>query len=119
MYGHFYPEYAAQFMKNQHDLADNYPYMFSAEGKMNMWGRSIPYRFGAVVPLALLGYEKAPDINYGWMRRIASATLLQFFAEPRFSGRQCADAGILRHLRTGCADFTVAEAVYTGAERRS
>ena len=84
MYGHFYPEYAAQFMKNQHDLADNYPYMFSAEGKMNMWGRSIPYRFGAVVPLALLGYEKAPDINYGWMRRIASATLLQFLQNPDF-----------------------------------
>lgn len=104
MYGHFYPEYAAQFMKNQHDLADNYPYMFSAEGKMNMWGRSIPYRFGAVVPLALLGYEKAPDINYGWMRRIASATLLQF-CKPRFPGRQCADAGILRHLRTGRTDL--------------
>ena len=50
MYGHFYPEYAAQFMKNQLDLADNYPYMFNADGRMNMWGRSIPYRFGAVVP---------------------------------------------------------------------
>ena len=50
-------------MKNQHDLIDNYPYMFNAEGKMNMWGRSIPYRFGAVVPLALLGYQKDADIN--------------------------------------------------------
>ena len=78
MYGHFYPEYAAQFMKNQHDLIDNYPYMFNAEGKMNMWGRSIPYRFGAVVPLALLGYQQDNSINFGWMRRIASSTLLQF-----------------------------------------
>lgn len=82
MYGHFYPEYAAQFMKNQADLIDNYPYMFNAEGKMNMWGRSIPYRFGAVVPLALLGYQTEKDINFGWMRRIASSTLLQFIQNP-------------------------------------
>lgn len=82
MYGHFYPEYAAQFMKNQADLIDNYPYMFNAEGHMNMWGRSIPYRFGAVVPLALLGYQQDADINYGWMRRIASSTLLQFLQNP-------------------------------------
>lgn len=82
MYGHFYPEYAAQFMKNQADLIDNYPYMFNAEGKMNMWGRSIPYRFGAVVPLALLGYQTDKDFNFGWMRRIASSTLLQFIQNP-------------------------------------
>lgn len=82
IYGHFYPEYAAQFMKNQADLIDNYPYMFNAEGKMNMWGRSIPYRFGAVVPLALLGYQTEKDINFGWMRRIASSTLLQFIQNP-------------------------------------
>lgn len=84
MYGHFYPEYAAQFMKNQLDLVDNYPYMFNAEGRMNMWGRSIPYRFGAVIPLALLGYQTDADINYGWMRRIASSTLLQFVQNPNF-----------------------------------
>ena len=84
MYGHFYPEYAAQFMKNQLDLVNNYPYMFSAEGRMNMWGRSIPYRYGSVIPLALLGYQKEADINFGWMRRIASSTLLQFLQHPRF-----------------------------------
>ena len=84
MYGHFYPEYAAQFMKNQLDLVDNYPYMFNAEGHMNMWGRSIPYRFGSVIPLALLGYQTDADINFGWMRRIASSTLLQFVQNPNF-----------------------------------
>lgn len=83
-YGHFYPEYAKQFMKNQRDMADNYPYMFSADGKMNMWGRSITYRFGAIVPLALLGYQHDANINYGWMRRIASSTLLQFLQNPNF-----------------------------------
>lgn len=83
-YGKFYPEYAEQFKKNQRDLVDNYPYMFSRDGKMNMWGRSIPYRFGAVIPLALLGYENNPEVNYGWMRRIASSTLLQFLQNPDF-----------------------------------
>ena len=84
MYGHFYPEYAEQFMKNQLDLVDNYPYMFSADGRMNMWGRSIPYRYGSVIPLALLGYHADKDINFGWMRRIASSTLLQFLQHPNF-----------------------------------
>lgn len=83
-YGHFYPEYAQQFMKNQRDMADNYPYMFAADGHMNMWGRSLPYRFGAVVPLALLGMQNDPSINYGWMRYIASSTLLQFIQHPDF-----------------------------------
>ncbi len=83
-YGHFYPDYAKQFMKNQREMADNYPYMFSADGKMNMWGRSITYRFGAIVPLALLGYQHDANINYGWMRRIASSTLLQFLQNPDF-----------------------------------
>ena len=83
-YGYMYPEYAKQFIKNQSEMIDNYPYMFSKEGKMNMWGRSIPYRFAAVVPLALLGYDKDADINFGWMRRISSATLLQFLQNPDF-----------------------------------
>lgn len=83
-YGHFYPQYAEQFMKNQHDMIDNYPYMFSESGKMNMWGRSIPYRFATVIPLALLGFNPDSSINYGWMRRIASSTLLQFLQNPDF-----------------------------------
>ncbi len=83
-YGHFNPEWATQFMKNQHDLVDNYPYMFSKEGKMNMWGRSMPYRFGATVALGLLGMQDDPNINFGWMRRIASSTLLQYLQNPNF-----------------------------------
>lgn len=72
-----YPQYAAQFLKNQHDMVDNYPYMFSGDGKMNMWGRSICYRFAATAPLSLYEYGESDDVNYGWMRRIASSTLLQ------------------------------------------
>ena len=81
----FYPEYADRFMRNLRDMADNYPYMFSRDGKMNMWGRSIPYRFAAVMPLALLScFDDPAPINLGWMRRIASSTLLQFLQNPAF-----------------------------------
>lgn len=79
-----YPQYAGQFLKNQHDMVANYPYMFSREGKMNMWGRSICYRFAATAPLALLEYDGSSDVNYGWMRQIASSTLLQFLESPEF-----------------------------------
>ncbi len=84
LYGkQYYPEYAEQFISNLTDMVDNYPYMFDQQGKMNMWGRSIPYRFGAVIPLALTGFLDTP-VNYGWMRRIASSTMLQFVQNPAF-----------------------------------
>jgi hypothetical protein len=79
-----YPEYAAKFRENFKPLKDNYPYMFGRDGKMIMWGRSISYRYGAAVPFALMGFENDPKTNYGWMRRIASSTLLQFLQHPDF-----------------------------------
>lgn len=79
-----YPELAQQFLANQHDMIKNYPYMFSRDGKMNMWGRSICYRFAATAPLSLFEYDKSGDVNYGWIRKIASSTLLQFLESPQF-----------------------------------
>lgn len=79
-----FPQLARQFMANQHDMVANYPYMFSKEGKINMWGRSICYRFAATAPLSLLEYDRSGEVNYGWMRRIASSTLLQFLECPDF-----------------------------------
>lgn len=79
-----YPEIARQFLENQRDMVDNYLYMFSRDGRMNMWGRSIPYRFAAVTPLPLLEYGGHEGVNYGWIRRIASSTLLQFLKNPDF-----------------------------------
>jgi len=80
----YYPERAKKFMTNFSDLKDNYPYLFSRDGKMIMWGRSISYRYAAVTPFPLMGFENDPKTNYGWMRRIASGTLLQFFQHPDF-----------------------------------
>lgn len=78
------PHYAAQFLRNQHDMVANYPYMFSRDGKMNMWGRSICYRFAATAPLSLYEYDESGEVNYGWIRRIASSTLMQFLERPEF-----------------------------------
>ena len=51
---------------------------------MIMWGRSISYRTGAVIPFPLMGFEGDASTNYGWMRRIASGVIKQFFTHPDF-----------------------------------
>ncbi|MGC4102608.1 DUF2264 domain-containing protein [Ferruginibacter sp.] len=80
----YYPEYAAKFMQNFSEVKNNYPYLFGRDGKMIMWGRSMSYRMGSVIPFALTGLEKNAGTNYGWMRRIASGVLLQFIQHPDF-----------------------------------
>ncbi|MGI6219617.1 MAG: DUF2264 domain-containing protein [Bacteroidaceae bacterium] len=78
----FNPQYGEEFEANFRDLVNTYPYMWSRDGLMNMYGRSICYRTAAVVPFPLMGWLDDPSINYGWMRRISSATLLQFLTNP-------------------------------------
>jgi len=81
----YYPEFAAKFEKNFKDVKNNYPYMFSRNGEMIMWGRSISYRIGATIPFPLMGFEAdSKDVNFGWMRRIASGVLQQFLQNPDF-----------------------------------
>ncbi len=80
----YYPAEAAEFMKNLSDITIQYPYMFGRDGKMQMWGRSITYRMGAAIPLALTGLLHSDDIDYGWMRRICSGAILQFLQNPDF-----------------------------------
>jgi len=80
----YYPEYADKFENNFKDLKNNYPYLFSQNGEMIMWGRSISYRIGAIVPFPLMGFEDDKTTNYGWMRRIASGVIKQFFTHPDF-----------------------------------
>lgn len=78
----FNPEAGHRFVDNFRDLIPNYPYMFAEDGRMNMYGRSITYRIATIVPFPLMGWLNDPSINYGWMRRIASSTLLQFLQNP-------------------------------------
>jgi hypothetical protein len=75
----YYPELAAKFRRNFSDMYTSYPYLFGRDGKMIMWGRSNMYRFASSAPLPF-----GRDINYGWMRRIASGDLLQFLQNPQF-----------------------------------
>lgn len=78
----FNPEAGSRFVSNFRDLVPNYPLMFAEDGKMNMYGRSITYRIASAVPFPLMGWLNDSSINYGWMRRIASSTLLQFLENP-------------------------------------
>lgn len=80
----YYPEYASKLASYFDDLQDNYPHMFSRNGEMIMWGRSIAYRMGAAAPFPMMGFKNDPKINYGWMRRIASGSILQFMKHPDF-----------------------------------
>lgn len=82
-YGNKYePNIAGQFHANLESLSHNYPLMFGQNGEMIMWGRSITYRMASAVPFPMMGFLNDPKINYGWMRRIASGTMLQFLQNP-------------------------------------
>ncbi len=112
----FNPEAGRQFVSNFSDLVPNYPYMFAEDGKMNMYGRSITYRIAAAVPFPLMGWLNDPSINYGWMRRIASSTLLQFLENPALM-----ETGYPRWDSTEFLSlpyrFIVAVAAFTGWEK--
>lgn len=80
----YYPAESALIMERLKDITVQYPFMFGRDGKMQMWGRSITYRMGAAIPLALTGLLHDDAIDYGWMRRIASGAILQFLQHPDF-----------------------------------
>ncbi|WP_158655267.1 DUF2264 domain-containing protein [Flavivirga eckloniae] len=82
----YYPEIAKKFKENFLPMAENYPYMFSEDGKMIMWGRSITYRLASVSPFPLLGFyeDDLLDANWGALRRTSSGVLLQFLQHPEF-----------------------------------
>ncbi len=80
----YYPEIAEKLIHNFQDLNYNYPNMFSKDGKMLMYGRSISYRFGSVSPFPFMGKYGGDDVNLGWLRKISSSTILQFLQHPEF-----------------------------------
>jgi hypothetical protein len=80
----YYPEIAERFIENFNDLGNNYPYLFSRDGEMIMWGRSISYRMASVAPFPFMGLGSKKEVNYGWFRRISSGVILQFLKNPDF-----------------------------------
>jgi len=113
LYGNrFYPEYADQFKAHFFDLQGNYPYLFDANGEMIMWGRSISYRIASAVPFPLMGLEPNPSINYGWMRRIASSTLLQFFQNPEMFEDRVPTLGFYGAFEPAVQNYSCRGSVY-------
>lgn len=112
----YYPGYASCFMANLNEVPDNYPYLFNREGKMNMWGRSIAYRFGAVAPLAMLGFMEDSKTNFGWLRRIASSTLLQFLQHPDFLEDNVPTLGFYGPFEPAVQIYSCRGSVYWGGK---
>lgn len=111
-----YPAFAAKFKENFKPLKDNYPYLFSKDGQMIMWGRSISYRFGAAVPFPLMGMENDPSTNYGWMRRIASSTLLQFVQNPEYLKDRVPTLGFYGAFEPAVQSYSCRGSVYWSAK---
>ncbi|MGY5354116.1 DUF2264 domain-containing protein [Wenyingzhuangia sp. IMCC45467] len=108
----YYPEIASKFKFNFNDLKGNYPYMFSKDGKMIMYGRSISYRAGAVVPFPLMGFSNDENINYGWMRRIASGVIKQFFTHPDFMKDNVPTLGFYGAFEPAVQNYSCRGSVY-------
>ena len=109
----YYPEYAEKFTANFKDVKYNYPYMFSRNGEMIMWGRSISYRIGSVIPFPLMGFEDdKKDINFGWMRRISSGVIKQFFQNPEFMKDQVPTLGFYGAFEPAVQTYSCRGSVY-------
>ncbi|OMP30165.1 DUF2264 domain-containing protein [Mangrovimonas sp. DI 80] len=112
-YGQKYlPEIAAKFTSNFTDMTDNYPYLFSENGEMIMYGRSISYRFASISPLPFFGTLEKEDINYGWMRRISSGVLMQFLSNPEFLEDEVPTLGFYGHFEPAVQNYSCRGSVY-------
>ncbi|MFM2292192.1 MAG: hypothetical protein RIS29_2005 [Bacteroidota bacterium] len=112
----YYPEIADKFLHNFYDLKDNYPYLFSRDGKMIMWGRSISYRYAAATPFPFMGYENQPGVNWGWMRQIASSTMLQFLTHPEFMDKGVPTLGFYGPFEPAVQVYSCRGSVYWGGK---
>jgi len=107
-----YPEISKQFLANFRELNGNYPYLFSRNGEMIMWGRSIAYRFASITPFPLMGFNDDPEINYGWMRRISSGNLMQFLQNPQFLHERVPTLGFYGTYKPAVQDYSVRGSTY-------
>ena len=94
-----YPEISAQILNNFKELENSYPYLFSKDGKMTMYGRSISYRMASVAPFPFMGSYGSENVNLGWMRYIASSNFNAIYDSPRFYERSCTYAWFLWRFR--------------------
>ncbi len=107
-----YPAHAARFESNFRDMKDSYPRLFGRDGKMILWGRSNSYRFASVSPFPLMGPAGRADVNYGWMRRIASGVLLQFLTHPQFMDQRVPTLGFYGPFEPAVQVYSCRGSVY-------
>ena len=107
-----YPQYASKFRENFSDLDGNYAYLFGEDGEMIMWGRSISYRMASIIPFPLMGLLNDPSINYGWLRRISSGTMLQFLQHPDFLKDNVPTLGFYGHFEPAVQQYSSRGSVY-------
>jgi hypothetical protein len=83
--GNDYPSLRDEFYYRNDLFLQSYPHIFSRQGWMPMWGRSLCYRFAASSPLAVAFMRPGlPAIDPGFARRLCSGNLLQFLQNPDF-----------------------------------
>ncbi len=108
----YYPEIALKFKNNFNDLKTNYPYLFSENGTMIMYGRSISYRIGAIIPFPLMGFNSSEAVNYGWMRRISSGVIKQFFTHQEFMKDNVPTLGFYGAFEPAVQNYSCRGSVY-------
>ena len=107
-----YPEIAKAFKTNFQDLVYHYPYMFSEDGQMIMFGRSISYRIASMSPFPFAGTLDDDTINLGWLRRISSGVLLQFLKNPEFLKDRIPTLGFYDHFEPAVQNYSTRGSVF-------
>jgi len=103
------PARAAVIDQQFQNFMSNYPAIFSREGKVNMWGRSIVYRMGGSAGLAAAFLRgRNPEIDPGFARRLASGSLLQFVTHPDFFQNGVPALGFYGHFEPAIQSYSCA-----------
>lgn len=76
------PNVVSKLKNNFRELGEIYPYIFSRDGKMIMWGRSATYRTAAIAPFLFAGLFPE-DFNLGWLKKITKNVLHQFLGNSK------------------------------------
>ncbi len=106
------PYIAEQFEKNSNRLMETYPDFFDKDGFTMMWGRSCVYRNASASPLAENFLLKNHTADAGLARRIASGSLLQFFARDDFLNNGIPVMGFYREFPPLIQGYSCTESAY-------
>ncbi len=95
------------------EFMETSPMLFSREGKVKMYGRSIISRTAAndLLPAAFMG-PVTPKIKPGAARRIASSALLQFVSHPDFFDRGIPSLGFYGPFEPAVQSYSCSASPY-------